>query len=116
MTTITKSYGQSQISYVNRSNSNSITLLKRYNDLIEDLNFSQFGLISMSILIGSIMGGIAAMFVFQAGAPLWQFIVGLIFTMANLVASIAQAPTKWVFNLFVLSLIVNTLLIVANMF
>ena len=114
MTTITKSYGQSQISYVNRSN--SITLLKRYNDLIEELKFSHFGLISMAILIGSIMGGISAMFVFQAEAPLWEFIVGLTFTMANLVASISQAPTKWVFNLFVLSLIVNTFLIVANMF
>lgn len=116
MTTITKSYGESQISYKSQSNSNSLTLSKRYNDLIEELKFSHFGLISMSILIGSIMGGIAAMFVFQNGAPLWQFIIGLTFTMANLVASIAQAPTKWVFNLFALSLIVNTFLIVANMF
>ncbi len=116
MTTITKSFSQSQISHSTLANSNTVSLSKRYNDLIESLKFSHFGLISMAILIGSIMGGIAAMFVFQAGAPLWEFIVGLAFTMANLVASISQAPTKWVFNLFVLSLIVNTLLIVANMF
>ncbi len=94
MTTITKSYGQSQISLKAQSNSNSLTLLKRYNKLIDNLKFSHFGLISMAILIGSIMGGIAAMFVFQARAPLWEFIVGLGFTMANLIASISQAPTK----------------------
>ena len=116
MTTITKSYSQSHTSHQTQNNSNTISLSKRYDDYIESLKFSHFGLIAMAILIGSMMGGVAAMFVFEAGAPLWQFIVGLGFTMANLVASIAQAPTKWVFNLFVLSLIVNTILIVANMF
>ena len=116
MTTITKSYGQTQMSSQTYSNSNSLSLINRYNKIIDDLKFSHFGLISMAILIGSIMGGTAAMFVFEAGAPLWEFIVGLTFTMANLVASIAQAPTKWVFNLFILSLIVNSTLIVVNMF
>ncbi len=110
MATIAKTFNQSQ------SNSNELSLSTRYNKLIEDLKFSHFGLISMAILVGSIMGGIAAMFVFENHAPLWQFIVGLTFSMANLVASIAQAPTKWVFNLFVLSLLVNSILIIANSF
>jgi len=108
MSTITKTFNQSA--------SANLSLGARYNKFIEDLKFSHFGLISMTILIGSIMGGIAAMFVFENHAPTWQFIVGLSASMANLVASIAQAPTKWVFNLFVLSLIVNTLLILANSF
>lgn len=116
MTTITKSYGRSHISHTTQTNSNSIILLDHYNKLIEDLKFSHYGLITMAILIGSMMGSIAAMYVFEAGAPLWQFVVGLIFTMANLVACISQAPTKWVFNLFALSLIVNTILILVNMF
>lgn len=110
MATITKSFNQSQTS------SNDLSLSARYNKFIEDLKFSHFGLISMSILIGSIMGGIAAMFVFESGAPFWQFGLGLAVSMANLVAAIAQAPTKWAFNLFVLSLVVNTLLILANSF
>ena len=110
MSTIAKNFSQSQ------ANSNELSLSAHYNKFIEDLKFSHFGLISMAILIGSIMGGIAAMFVFQNNAPDWQFIVGLAFSMANLVACIAQAPTKWVFNLFALSLLVNTLLILANAF
>jgi hypothetical protein len=86
-----------------------------YDRLIEDLKFSYYGLISMTILIGSILGGMAAMFVFQNHAPLWQFIIGLYCAMGNLVASIAQAPTKWVVNLFLLSTVVNVLLILINL-
>ena len=115
MTTITKSFGRAHASETH-SNPTSKGLVGRYNKLIENLKFSHFGLVAMAILIGSIIGGLAAMFVFEAGAPFWQFIVGLTFSMANLVASIAQAPTKWVFNLFILSLIVNSILILVNMF
>lgn len=88
----------------------------RYDKLIEDFKFSYFGLISMTILIGSIVGGIATMYVFENGAPFWQFVIGLAVSMANLVAAISQAPTKWVINLFALSVIVNTILVIANMF
>ena len=108
MSTIAKSFNQTQ--------TNELSLSARYNKFIEDLKFSHFGLISMAILIGSCMGGIAAMFVFQNHAPEWEFIVGLIFSMMNLVACISQAPTKWVFNLFVLSLLVNSVLIIVNIF
>lgn len=110
MTTMPGSFSESQ------KITASVSSASRYDKLIEDLKFSYFGLISMTLLIGSIMGGIAAMFVFESGAPFWQFIVGLAFTMANLVAAISQAPTKWVFNLFVLSIIVNTILILVNAF
>ena len=110
MATITKTFNQSQAS------SNTLSLSARYDKFIEDLKFSHFGLISMAILFGSIMGGIAAMYVFENQAPMWQFILGLAVSMANLVASIAQAPTKWVFNLLVLSVIVNVALILANSF
>ena len=87
-----------------------------YDRLIENLKFSYYGLISMTILIGSILGAIAAMFVFENDAPFWQFIVALYCAMANLVASIAQAPTKWVVNLFILSTVLSTILIAINAF
>lgn len=101
---------------INQSHSSELSLSTRYNKLIESLKFSHFGLISMTILIGSIVGGIAAMYVFESGAPFWQFALCLSVSMANLVAAIAQAPTKWAFNLFVLSLVVNAILIISNSF
>jgi hypothetical protein len=94
----------------------SMSLTERYNHFIEHLKFSHFGLISMTILIGSILGAIASMYVFQSGAPFWQFIVCLYAAMANLVASIAQAPTKWVLNIFVVSTAINTFFILIHVF
>lgn len=85
-----------------------------YNKLIENLNFSYFGLISMTILVGSIIGGIAASCILSNGAPIWQLGLCAGVSMANNTAGIAQAPTKWVVNLFVISTIVNVLLILAN--
>lgn len=91
--------------------SSNAGLLSRWNQLIDDLKFSHFGLICISILFGSCMGGVAAMFILQAGMPIWVVGIALAVSLANLVASIAQAPTKWVVNLFTLSLIVNLILL-----
>ena len=107
MTTYAKSYSQQSEASLNTS-------MGSYDLLIEKLKFNHFALISMAILIGSCAGGIAAMFVFMSGAPLWQFILGLGVSMANLIACIGQAPTKWVFNLLVLSIVVNALLIISH--
>lgn len=69
----------------------------------------------MSILVVSCMGGIASMFVFQNHAPFWQFCIGLSVSMANLIACISQAPTKWVVNLSIAAILVNVALILANL-
>lgn len=85
-----------------------------YGKLIEKLDFSYFGLISMTILVGSIIGGIAASCILSNDAPVWQLGLCAAVSMANNTAGIAQAPTKWVANLFAISTIVNVLLILAN--
>lgn len=83
----------------------------RWNKMIENLKFSHFALICISILFGSCMGGVAAMYILQAGMPIWVVGIALAVSLANLVASIAQAPTKWVVNLFAFSLLVNIILL-----
>jgi len=85
-----------------------------YSRLIKKAEFSYFGLISMTISVGSILGGIAAMFIFQNDAPTWQLGVAMMVSMANNVAAIGQAPAKWIVNLFVLCLVLNSLLIALN--
>lgn len=96
------------------SNMQIVTLSSRYNQFIEKLDFSYYGFIAMAILISSCLGAITTMQVFEHDAPLWQFVVSLGFTMANLVACIGQAPTKWAVNLFAASLFVNTVLLLIN--
>jgi hypothetical protein len=93
----------------------TISLASRYNVFIKKLEFSYFGIIAMAILISSCLGSIATMKIFEHNAPLWQFIVSLGFTMANLVACISQAPMKWVINLFAASILVNTVLLLLNL-
>ncbi len=85
-----------------------------YEKIISKLDFSYFGLISITILAGSIIGGIAASYVLSNDAPIWQLCLCAAVSMANNTAGIAQAPTRWVANLFVISTIVNLLLILAN--
>ena len=91
------------------------TLVKSYNGLIEKLNFSYFGLISMTILIGSILGGIAAMYILQNDAPIWQLGICMSAAMANNVAAIGQAPTKWVLNLAIINTLIAGTLILINL-
>ena len=106
MSTLTKSY--------TNQHTRSLSLGERYNKLIEKLQFSYFGLISMTILAGSILGGIAAMYIFENNAPMWQFILCIGFSTMNNVFAISQAPVKWVFNTFVLTVLVNIFLIIVN--
>ena len=99
--------------------SNSIqtaTTKSKYELLIEKLDFSYFGLISITILVGSILGGITASIILNNHASIWQLIICSAVSMANNTAGIAQAPTKWVCNLFIITLIVNILLILINVF
>lgn len=95
------------------SKSNS-TSLSTYDRWIEKLKFSYFGIIAMTITIGSIMGGFAAMAIFENNGPIWQLGLAMATAMANNVACIGQAPTKWVINLFFLCAGVNALLILIN--
>jgi hypothetical protein len=108
MTTLTKTYERFD------TGTQSISLASRYNQFIKRIEFSYFSLIAMFILIGSCLGSISTMQVFENNAPLWQFIISLGFTMANLVACISQSPLKWVVGIFASSILVNTLILAAN--
>jgi hypothetical protein len=90
--------------------------LSAYDKFIEGLKFSYFGIISMTILIGSIVGGISAMYILKNDAPVWQLGLCMATAMANNVSGIGQAPVKWVVNLFLLSIVVNAVLILMNIF
>ncbi len=105
------SYQQATISH---ARSNQAARPTSYDRWIQKLNFSYFGIISMTILIGSIIGGISAMYILQYNAPIWQLGLCMSAAMANNVAAIGQASTKWVVNLFLICVVVNTVLILVN--
>lgn len=86
-----------------------------YSSLIKKLEFSYFGIIAMTISIGSILGGISAMFIFENNAPIWQLGFVMAGAMANNVCAIGQAPTKWVVNVFLVSTFLSVLFTVINL-
>ncbi|MDP2385250.1 MAG: hypothetical protein Q8M29_02655 [Bacteroidota bacterium] len=87
-----------------------------YDKLVAKAESSYFGLIAITISIGSILGGIGAMYIFQNDAPTWQLALCMSFAMANNVVAIGQAPTKWVVNLFAADVLVSLILIAINAF
>ncbi|MFN7912313.1 MAG: hypothetical protein ACK5QC_10815 [Bacteroidota bacterium] len=86
-----------------------------YANFISKLEFSYFGLIAMTITIGSILGGLSAMQILSHDAPIWQLGLVMAGAMANNVSAIGQAPTKWVVNLFTLSSLISILFILTNL-
>ncbi len=88
--------------------------LSWYGKLIQKLEFSYYGLIAMTITVGSIIGGIAAMFIFQNDAPIWQLALCMAGAMANNVSAIGQAPTRWVFNIFLTNFAICAFFIIIN--
>lgn len=93
----------------------STTQASAYERFMEKIKFSYFGIISMTILIGSCLGGITAMFVMKNDAAMWQLGLCMAVAMTNNVAAISQAPVKWVVNSFLISVVVNVLLILVNL-
>ena len=98
-----------------RTSSRSQTSVSSYAQFIERISFNYFGIISMTILIGSILGGIGAMYILKNNAPIWELGLCMAGAMANNVAAIGQAPTKWVVNLFIVSSVISVLLILVNL-
>jgi len=73
-----------------------------------------YGMMSTAILLGSVMGGIMAMFTLERN-NLFLLAIGLAVTMENLVLSIGQAPAKWLVRGLVTCVIVNTLIIIISL-
>lgn len=82
-------------------------MLQKLDELTER---AYYGVLSMAILIGSVMGGIMAMYVSEKSNML-LLSIGLAVTMANLVFNIAQMPAKWIVRALIASVLINTLII-----
>ena len=73
-----------------------------------------FSFIVMIILVGSIWGGLAAMLIDKNNSPVWQLVLNVSASMTGNVMAIGQAPLKWVVNLFIFGLIINSFILVIN--
>ncbi|WP_046755517.1 hypothetical protein [Kordia jejudonensis] len=74
--------------------------------------------IPLTIILQSCIGGIAAMYILMNGldtiSGLVQLFLCVIFTSFYNAAILAQLREKWVFNMLILSLLLNVMFIVVN--
>ncbi len=82
--------------------------------LVKFTDSAYYGVMSMSLLICSVVGGAMAMFALENN-HVWMLSLGLAFTMSNLVSCISQAPAKWIVVTFFASNLVNILIILLNL-
>jgi hypothetical protein len=107
---------QSNTKSFNYAQTSNVKSQSAYAKLIDSLHFSYFGLITVTILVGSMLGSIAAMYILKNDAPIWELGACMAVAMTNNVMAIGQAPTKWVVNAFLLNVIVNVAFILAHAF
>jgi hypothetical protein len=96
---------------VHTQSSNKKSIFKSFTDAVQ---FSYFGVISFTITVGSCLGGITAMYLFENKAPVWMIALSIVAAMANNVAAIAQVPAKWLIRVFFTCVITLVLLITAS--
>lgn len=90
-------------------------MLEKLNYKIDQLEFSRYALMSFTITVGSCWGSVAILFMAMNDAALWQIATCAALTMASNALGIALAPIRLLVWTFVLSFVVNAMLLLANM-
>jgi len=89
-----------------------------YNTLLIDFKKNFLTYIPLSIILQSCIGSVAAMYILMRASivdfPFFQLGLCVIVSMAYNASIMAQLHKKIVFNLLIVSLFVNTLLIILN--
>ncbi|WP_299890875.1 hypothetical protein [uncultured Lacinutrix sp.] len=93
--------------------------MKYYNYMLSDFKVNFMIYIPLSIILQSCIGSIAAMYILQTSAvdafPFFQLTLCVIVSMAYNASVLAQLGYKLVFNMLVLSMLINILLIIINL-
>ncbi len=89
-----------------------------YDDFLIDFKKNFLTYIPLSIILQSCIGSVAAMYILMGASiddfPFFQLGLCVIVSMAYNASIMAQLNKKIVFNLLILSLVVNILLVIFN--
>lgn len=90
--------------------------MKIYNNLLRDFQASYMMMIPLSIILQSCLGSIATLYIIMNKGPMMLLQLGICIavTMMYNASILAQLKSKLVFNLLILSLASNMLLIVTT--
>lgn len=86
------------------------TLFNKVNQKIDQLESNRFGIMAVTITLGSCWASVAAMLLLN-GNHFWMLYPCTITAMGANALAIAQAPFRWVIWSFLISILVNTVII-----
>lgn len=90
-------------------------MLNRINAFFEKQEFNRYGIMAMTLTAGSCLGSVAVLFIFKNGGPTWQIAICAGVSMMANAAAIGLTSMKTVLWTFIVSVVVNLLLILANL-
>jgi hypothetical protein len=88
-----------------------------YDQIVEDYKENFYGISSIAIIASTCLGSIAAMMSLFSGngfLPMFLVFLSVVVCCAHLVAFLSVQKPRMILNLLILSLVVNTLLIILN--
>ncbi len=89
-----------------------------YTYLLSEFKSTYYTMIPLSIILQSCIGSIAAMYILvdhTRSTAMLELIICVVTCMFYNAAVLAQLRVKWVFNLLLLSIVINVLLIIINL-
>ena len=91
--------------------------MKIYNNILRDFQSSYLMMIPLSIILQSCLGSAATLYITINKGPMMLFQLGLCIavTMMYNAAVLAQLKSKLVFNLLILSVLINMVLIATTL-
>lgn len=84
-----------------------------YSRYIQSIEGAYFGIVAFSIAISGIFGGVTLAYIFQSSGPIWQLFVSIMLVLGNMILPVAQQKLKPVISVFLLSVAVNSLIILS---
>lgn len=89
-------------------------MLRRLNKYFEELEFYRYGIMAMTLTAGSCLGSGAVMFIAMNDGAMWQIAACSVVSMTANTAAISLTSMRLVAWSFIISVVVNSVLIVIN--
>jgi hypothetical protein len=93
-------------------------IMELYVKNLREFKKGERGYSTIGIIIQSCLGSIAAMYILIHGAGILQMVQLFLVTMCCMgfnASVLSQRPTKVTFNLFILSIVVSTVVLILNL-
>lgn len=93
-----------------------MSTLNRINSKIDQLQYSYYGIMSVSLLAGSCIASVALIVILMNNAPMWQIALISCSAMGSNAAAISHAPLRWVVWSFIINILTSLFLILISLF